>query len=533
MHSVFRSAAFTLAIGFLFLASAVGIDAQRVNTREVRDLVRSLNTKIADLDQSLRYQLRSTSAGNRTISDAGRATNALKTSLSAFEDNLAARRDNRNDVQAMIDAADGVNSFLSQNPQNRTITNTWSEIRVLIERLSANYGVIPRWDDDSASDSGSGIYTEAANGSSSAPVGGLNGTFSIDRQRSEKVADIVADISVSDTQKQDLESRLDAPEELAISVRGQNVTLASSNTPPITFTADGVERTEQADGRNIRVRATLRGERLTVVSLGGETDYTVVFERDGDDLKVTRRLTTDYLRETVFAESFYQQTDSVARLGIDNGDDNTAYSSNDPGDNSRPNSPDPTFSLPRLGKFIVPNGTVITGTLENDVDTKVSQNNDRFKMKVQSPGEFRGAIVEGYISGIGRSGQVSGRSNITFNFERITLANGEAYDFAGSIRSVKDQNGKEVKVDAEGTAKGDSQTKETAKRSGIGAGIGAVIGAIAGGGKGAVLGAIIGGGAGAGSVAITGRDDLRLMQGSTISVESSSPIRASETQLDN
>lgn len=536
MQSIFRSAAFTLVVGLLFSFAAVSVDAQRANTREVRDTVRSLNTKIQDLDQTLRYQLRSSSAGRTAINEGTRVVNGLKAGLKDFEDNLAQRRESSNDIDVLVDAARAVDGFLMQYPQNRTVTDNWSEIRVLIGRLSANYGVIPSWDDNdgnASSDSGPTTYQYPTNDRGSAPVGGLNGTYRIDRDRSESVADIIADISVSGSQKQDLESKLDAPEEIAISVRGQNVTLASSNASPITFAADGTERSEQSNGRNIRVRATLRGDRLTVVSLGGETDYTINFEPDGDGIKVTRRITTAYLRETVFAESFYEKTDSIARLGIDDGDDETAYSSNDPDDNSGSNSPNPTLSMPRLGKFVVPNGAVLSGTLENEIDTKISQNNDRFKMKVQSPNEFRGAVVEGYISGVGRSGQVSGRSNITFNFERITLASGDAYDFAGSLRSIKDQNGKEVKIDAEGTAKGSSQTKETAKRGGIGAGIGAVIGAIAGGGKGAVLGAIIGGGAGAGSVAITGRDDIKLLSGSTMTVESSSPIRTSEQPNDN
>jgi ferric-dicitrate binding protein FerR (iron transport regulator) len=110
---------------------------------------------------------------------------------------------------------------------------------------------------------------------------------------------------------------------------------------------------------------------------------------------------------------------------------------------------------------------------------------------------------------------------VTFNFERITLRDGRAYDFAGFVSGVRDHMGKEVRVDNEGTAQGDSQTRETAKRGGIGAGLGALIGAIAGGAKGAV----IGGGAGAGSVIVGGRDDVRLMPGSTVTIEAASPVR--------
>jgi hypothetical protein len=144
-------------------------------------------------------------------------------------------------------------------------------------------------------------------------------------------------------------------------------------------------------------------------------------------------------------------------------------------------------------------------------------------MTVTAPSQYKGAVIEGYLSGIQRSGKVSGRSQVTFNFERIRLPNGRTYDFAGFLQSITDTNGKTIKVGTEGEAKGDSQTKETAKRGGIGAGIGAIIGAIAGGGKGAAIGAIIGGGAGAGSVIVTGKEELELKQGSTITVQASAP----------
>jgi hypothetical protein len=163
----------------------------------------------------------------------------------------------------------------------------------------------------------------------------------------------------------------------------------------------------------------------------------------------------------------------------------------------------------------------------------VTQNNDRFRLTVQSPDEYRGATIEGYVSGVGRSGQISGRSNVTFNFETITLRDGKRYDFAGYLQSIKDQNGKDVRIDTEGTAKSDSQTKETAKRGGIGAGLGAIIGAIAGGGKGAAIGAIIGGGAGAGSVIVQGREDLQLMKGTLMTIQSTSPAGTSGRVNDN
>ena len=381
----------------------------------------------------------------------------------------------------------------------------------------------------------------------------MTGTYQIDVSRSENSKDI-ADRAIdnnnvnNNSNRQDLEEKLEAPEQLAIDVRGNQVTLASSKASPVSLAVNGQERTENIGGRTVRLRATLRGDELVISSLGGESDFTITYSSldNGRGLKVTRRITTDYLRQTVFAESVYNKTDAVAKLGIDNGnysddndanypnnnDDDGTYSSNDPKDdpntnNSGRNYPNnnPRTTYPRNGKYIVPNGTIITGILDNEINTKVSQNNDRFTMTVQSPNEFRGAIIEGHLSGIDRSGKVSGRSEVTFNFDRIRLRNGQTYDFAGTLQSATDQDGKTVKVGTEGDVKSDSQTKETVKRGGIGAGLGAIIGAIAGGGKGAAIGAIIGGGAGAGSVILTGKEDVELQQGSTVTVQASSPIR--------
>jgi hypothetical protein len=376
----------------------------------------------------------------------------------------------------------------------------------------------------------------------------LTGTYQLDASKSEDASEIADrairnnNIRNNNEARRDLENKLESPQEIAIDVRGNQVTLKTSNAEQISFGADGREKVETlSNGEQVRVRATLRGQELVISSFGNNTDYTVTFSSidSGRNMRVTRRFTTDYLRQTVFAESVYQKTDSVARIdGYNNNNDdysdnNGDYSSNDPnnGDYSSndPNDlPGSTTTTPvpgRTGDYIVPDGVIILGTLDNDIDTKVSQNNDRFRMTVTSPNQFRGAVIEGYISGINRSGKVSGRSELTFNFQTIRTTDGRTYDFAGFLQSVIDGDGKTIKVDEEGTAKGDSQTKETVKRSGIGAGIGALIGAIAGGGKGAAIGAVIGGGAGAGSVILQGKDDLRIKAGSEVSVKSSSPLR--------
>ena len=526
----FRSVfAIYFVIGLMFLGLAAPIDGQnRRNEREVRDILRSLNSKIDDFRYELDNEFRRAAVNRNERNQINNDLKELENNISKFEGKLGRRRENADDVLSILDSAKNIDEFVNSQQFSRKSQGDWTNVRDLLERLASNYNVSWDWNNGEAENSGD---YPSSNTNSYSYV--LTGTYQLDVSRSENTREI-ADRAIrgsgsqnSSDARQDLENKLEAPERLAIDVRGSQITLASSKASQISFTADGREKVETLDnGNTIRVRATLRGQELTVTSLGGDSDYTVIFSSTdgGKNMRVTRRITTDYLRQTVFAESFYNKTDSVARLD-NNVDPNGDYSSSDPDDNRNSNSNYPTATNGRGGDFIVANGTILTGTLENDIDTKVSQNNDRFRMTVNAPDQYRGAIVEGYISGVDRSGRVSGSSKITFNFESIRLANGQTYDFAGFLQSVTDENGKTVKVDTEGTAKGDSQTKETIKRGGIGAGIGAIIGAIAGGGKGAAIGAIIGGGAGAGSVIVQGKDDLQLRAGSTITVQASSPTR--------
>jgi len=529
------AAIFAVSLGLAFSA-----DAQTRNQREVRDLLRSLSAQVDDFQYGLEYELKNNSAGSRSnANELNNGLRQLQDAVTAFDENFQAKRENRNDVNDIVAAASVVERSLGSISVNRRLETDWQDVKKNITSLAANYGLVARFDgrlpsSATSSPAGSSNDTWGDPVSVSANLNaGLTGTYSLDAGRSENISDILSNTGVSANNRVDLQSKLEAPEQIALDVRGNQVTLASSKAAPVTIIADGSEKTENVNGRTIRLKASLRGDELTVSSLGGETDYTIIFtsQDGGNSMKVTRRITTDYLNETVFAESVYTKTEAVAGLGIDTSNlpSTGGYSSTDPGDrNVGGNLPNPTMSQPRVGEFLIPNGTLVTANLDNMIDTKVSQNNDRFKLTVQSPMEYRGAVIEGYVTGVGRSGRVSGSSNITFNFESITLRDGKRYDFAGSLQGIKDQYGKAVKVDTEGTAKSDSQTRETAKRGGIGAGVGALIGAIAGGGKGAVLGAIIGGGAGAGSVYATGREDIKLMQGSTLTIQSSSPIRTNQ-----
>jgi hypothetical protein len=535
-----------LAFGLIFFASLAQVSAQQpqqrssqVNEREVRSILRQLTVKLDDFQYNLDYELRQNSANQADEEDLRNSLDELQTGVNNFQNKFTRRRDSQTDVSQLLASAQTVDESLSRLRVSQKLRRDWTDTQRLLDQLANNYGVrggsLSDDNDDSQQQqqqqqqypTGGGNQYPNQTPRSGNFNNGLTGTYRLDAARSENASDVAERaITGGNTQnredaRHDLQEKLEAPERLAIEVRGNQITLASSLASQVTVTADGRDRTETlADGRTLRIRTSLRGQELTIASLGGNNDYTVTFTsiENGRSLKVTRRVTTDYLNQTVFAESVYTKTDAVARFDIN--DSNTTTNPTTPNTNYPP-----TTTTGRTGEFIVPNGTIITGNLENDILTNVSQNGDRFRMTVSAPNQFRGAVIEGYLSGLARSGKVSGRSQVTLNFERIRMPNGETYDFAGYLMSVTDQNGKTVKVDTEGAVKSESQTKETAKRGGIGAGLGAIIGAIAGGGKGAAIGAIIGGGAGAGSVYAQGREDLELKAGSAVTVQASSPIR--------
>jgi hypothetical protein len=300
---------------------------------------------------------------------------------------------------------------------------------------------------------------------------------------------------------------------LAIDRRGTSVTIASTRAPQISFVADGREQVETSqNGRTIRVRAQLLGDELTISRTGNRADdFTVNFDLvdNGRRLLVTRTLSSDRISQAVTVRSYYDRTSSVAQLNIY--DTNREYPNGNTGD------------VDVMGSFVVPNGTQLVAVLNENLSTQNAQQNQRFTMTVRSPSQYDGATIEGFVTSVNRSGRVTGRSDLTLDFDTIRLRDGRSYRFAGILESVRTPNGDVVRVDNEGVVRDNDQTNTTVTRTAIGSAVGAIIGAIAGGGKGAAIGAVIGAGAGAGSVYVQGRNDLELTTGTEVTISATGP----------
>jgi hypothetical protein len=507
--------------------------AYRINDRQLDAIIRRVENGAdrfrTDLDSSLdrsRYDgTRAEDNINQFVRDFAGATDQLRSRFTAHTSVAA-------DVENVLRQATFIDDFVQRQPLSYRVKNDWTTLKGDLNQLTTAYNVAWNWDvrsmpgRDRDMNAGGGVFNNDRNndrgGWRGAATGRLTGTFRLDTSQSDNpntVADnATRNLPFADRQRvrEQLMRRLESPEMLAIERNGSNVTIASSRAPQTTFVANTAETREQLpNGSYARVNAQITGDRLVVRSAGNrETDFTVTFDpiEGGRRLRVTREIWNDRIGQNpVVVQNVYERTADTAQwnvyTGVGVGYDQTGRN------NSNVN-----------GDFVVPDGQMLTARLESDLSTRTANVGDRFTMTVTSPAQFEGATIEGHVASVNRSGRVTGRSDMSLNFDQIRMRDGRTSQFAGFIDSVRAQNGETVQVDNEGTVRdNNNQTKTTEQRAAIGTAVGAIIGAIAGGGKGAVIGAVVGAGAGAGSVYVQGRGDLDLLSGSEVSIRASAP----------
>jgi hypothetical protein len=456
------------------------------------------------LDRSLWNGTRAEDSMAAYITEFENATDRLKQRFDARESTSA-------DASEVLTRAAYIDQFMNRNRLNNATETQWVNLRGDLNTLATYYRVAWNWNQTLPP------FTAGNYPVNNGPVGRLDnrltGTYRLNRTQSDDVGQVVSrsidsyPTAQRDRVRNNLERRLKSPEMLAIDKNGRTVTVASTMSPQVTFDVDGIARTEtNANGRTIRTTATAAGDNLNISYEGDRVnDFYVTFMPVGNNqLRVTRRLYLENRNDQVTVTSVYDKVDNVARWSqVNNGstwNNNTAYTD-----------------------FYVPNGTRLTASLQSRLDSKASQVGDRVTMEVSSPGQYRGAIIEGRVAQADSSGRVSGRASLSIDLDTIRLANGQTYRFAGIIDSVRTSNGDTVSVNNEGTVRDNNQTTKTVTRAGIGAALGALIGAIAGGGQGAAIGAAIGAGAGAGTVFIQGRDNIVLEPGTEFNITASSP----------
>jgi hypothetical protein len=161
------------------------------------------------------------------------------------------------------------------------------------------------------------------------------------------------------------------------------------------------------------------------------------------------------------------------------------------------------------GDVLLPSQTVITGTLEQTLNSKTAQVGDPFVLDVSPPypgddQHFQGAKVYGHVAGVQRAvGTKHGQVNLAF--DRLTLMDGTTASLTGQLLSLDAKQG-----------------GNTAGRSIVGAVVGQIIGNYIGKHIGTDVGGAvgaIGGGIYAGNLGT----NVTVGQGTTVALKTTTP----------
>ncbi len=501
-----------VAIALLILPLAAAAQIGGVRNVQVRNLLNRIETRTDTFKREVELSLNRTPLNTTAREDRiAELIAEFETSTDALRSGYSARRNVDTEVNDVLTRAAVINRFMSRNRLSTRAQTEWSGLRGDLDTLARYYSV--SWDWNRLPDNRGGTGGGFGRGGFDRR---LTGTYRLNRTLSDDInavldrSDDAYTTPQRDRMRRNLERRLSSPEIIVIEKSGRSVTMASSLSPQVTFEADGVARTETTTrGRTIRTTATATADAVDISYVGDRSNdfYLTLSPTRDNQLRVTRKLYLENSSETVSVSSVYDKINDVAQWSTTEVDGPTIG-----------NNTDGT-----LGDLYIPNGTRIRAVLNNAVTTRATQEGDRFTMRVVSPAQYRDAEIEGRVSKIDSSGRLSGRANVSLEFDSIRLANGQSYRFAGIIDSVRAANGDTVSVNNEGTVRDSNQTKRTVTRAGIGAALGALIGAVAGGGSGAAVGAAVGAGAGAGSVLIQGRDNVELGQGTEFGITATGP----------
>ncbi len=390
------------------------------------------------------------------------------------------------DVQEVLNRAAYIDSFIIGNNLQGKAASDWSELRADLDALASCQNVATRWGDP----------TYAWNNKQTGP---LTGTYRLDPSRSDNLSAALTSVSTIQTKCGgcQLQTRhFDSPEMLAIDQNGQCVTIASSTGTQVAVVADG-QLVPDATGR-VSTQSTLQGDALFIRTYGDRaSDYTVTFTPIDGGLCVTRYINTGDPANPVAVKTVYTRTSDVAQLNL--------Y---DPASSTRRQV---TYS----GNFVVPNGASLIAALDPALDTSLAREGDRFTMTVSSPSEYDGAVIEGFISDIGRTGTATGGAALAFNFERIRLSDGRVFDFAAEIVSARTTDGVNVAVSSGGVwvDQQQRQAQPGLVHTSQSAAIGAVVGAIP----------VSGYGTGLNAVFTSSGGDLKLGSGTEFILRAASP----------
>ena len=342
MNKIRQTISATLVIalaGISILVQAQDQRTYRTNDRATQQLLQRIETGAGRFRDDLASALDQNGINNTQRED---NINQLVADFEQEASQLSRRFNQRppttSDVQAVLDRAARIDSFMQRRRLGGEVERDWATLRNDLDQLASSYNIAWNWNNAPRRDNNRGYGNNRGDYNNRGSYVGdarMTGTYSLNTSRSmnarEVVENAVRNVPVDQRQRvtESLLRRLDSPDVIAIEKRGRTFNIASSSAPQGTFEADGVEHEEQLPNsqRISRVRVSLAGDQLTINSTGNRSsDFTVTFDPvgNGNGLRVTRRLYNDRLTQPIIVESVYDRTSDIAQWDVYTGTPNNA-----------------------------------------------------------------------------------------------------------------------------------------------------------------------------------------------------------------
>lgn len=151
----------TKSIAFVFILLLVpviiGLDVQaqpqpnRINTRQVGNMLQQLERSSSRFRNSLNVALVQRSVDQmRPQNDISTFQSDFDLAIKQFRDQFTRRLAVASDVEAVLQRASPVNSFITQNTLNLRVKNDWASVRTNLNTLASAYGVSWQWNQRAA-----------------------------------------------------------------------------------------------------------------------------------------------------------------------------------------------------------------------------------------------------------------------------------------------------------------------------------------------------------------------------------------------
>jgi len=148
--TITRSIAYVFIL--LLFPILIGLDVQaqpqpnRNNTRHVGNMLQQLERSSSRFRNSLNVELVQRSVDQmRPQNDISTFQSGFDLAIKQFRDQFTRRLAVGSDVEAVLQKASPINSFISQNTLNPRVKNDWASVRTNLNTLASAYGVGWQW----------------------------------------------------------------------------------------------------------------------------------------------------------------------------------------------------------------------------------------------------------------------------------------------------------------------------------------------------------------------------------------------------